>query len=148
MAADGEPDVLDLIRQLPRGRRWYLPVLRGHARGRLWFVRYRPGQPLKPNRFGILEPRQRGRAIQPISGLHLVLLPLVGFDADCNRLGMGSGYYDRSLACLGLRRYWRRPRLVGIAHECQRVERLVVQPWDVPLDGVVTEAGVYLRPKG
>jgi len=146
VAADGEPDVLDLTRRLPaRGRRWYLPVLRGHARGRLWFVRYRPGRHLRRNRFGIPEPPQRQRAIQPVQGLGVVLIPLVGFDADCNRLGMGAGYYDRSLACLRRRRHWRRPRLVGIAHECQRVERLEPQPWDVPLDAVVTEAAVYRR---
>jgi len=146
VAADGEPDVRDLICRLPkRGRRWYLPVLRGHLEGRLWFVRHRPGSPLRPNRFGIREPRQRRRAIQPVHGLNLVLMPLVGFDARCNRLGMGAGYYDRSLARLRLRRHWHRPLLVGVAHECQRVERLAPQPWDVPLDAVVTEAGFYLR---
>jgi 5-formyltetrahydrofolate cyclo-ligase len=146
VAADGEPDVLDLLRRLPaRGRCWYLPVLRGHARGRLWFVRHEPGWPLRANRFGIPEPRQRRRAIQPLHGLDLVLMPLVGFDAECNRLGMGAGYYDRSLAGLRRRRHWRRPLLLGVAHECQRVERLAAQPWDVPVDAVVTEAAVYLR---
>ena len=146
VAADGEPNVLDLMRRLPgRGRRWYLPVLRGHARGRLWFVRHRLGESLMPNPFGIPEPRRRRRAIQPVHGLDLVLMPLVGFDADCNRLGMGAGYYDRSLAHLRRRRHWRRPRLVGVAHECQRVEQLEPRPWDVPLDLVVTEAGLYRR---
>jgi 5-formyltetrahydrofolate cyclo-ligase len=146
VAADGEPGVLDLIRRLPRrGRRWYLPVLRGRARGRLWFVRHRPGQKLRPNRFGIPEPPQRRRVIQPLHGLDLVLMPLVGFDADCNRLGMGAGYYDRSLAPLRRRRHWRRPLLVGVAHECQRLERLTPQPWDVPLDAVVTEVSLYAR---
>jgi 5-formyltetrahydrofolate cyclo-ligase len=146
VAADGEPDVRDLICRLPkRGRRWFLPVLRGHVEGRLWFVRHRPGDPLWPNRFGIPEPRRRRRVIQPVHGLDLVLMPLVGFDARCNRLGMGAGYYDRSLARLRLRQHWPRPLLVGVAHECQRVERLEPQPWDVPLDAVVTEAGFYLR---
>jgi 5-formyltetrahydrofolate cyclo-ligase len=142
IAADGEPDLSRLMTRLP-GRRWYLPVLRGHAAGRLWFVRYRPGDPLTPNRFAIPEPVKRRRLIQPVHALDLVLLPLVGFDADCNRLGMGAGFYDRSLAPLRRRRRWRRPLLVGVAHECQRVERLDAQPWDVPLDAVVTEARVY-----
>jgi 5-formyltetrahydrofolate cyclo-ligase len=146
VAGDGEPDILSLMHRLPGdGRRWYLPVLRGHARGRLWFVRHRAGQRLRPNRFGIPEPRQRRRAIQPVHGLDLVLMPLVGFDARCNRLGMGAGYYDRSLAHLGRRRYWRRPLLIGIAHACQRVDRLDPRPWDVPLDAVVTEAGMHRR---
>ncbi|WP_295879510.1 5-formyltetrahydrofolate cyclo-ligase [uncultured Thiohalocapsa sp.] len=144
VAADGEPDIRQRLAGLPgRGRRWYLPVLRGHAAGRLWLVRHRPGEPLRPNRFGILEPVRRHRRIQPMHALDLILVPLVGFDAACNRLGMGAGFYDRSLAPLRRRQHWRRPRLVGIAHECQRVERLVPQPWDVPLDAVVTESGVY-----
>lgn len=144
VAADGEPDVWELLERMPaRGRRWYLPVLRGHARGRLWLVRHRPGEPLRPNRFGIPEPVRRRRHIQPVHALDLMLLPLVGFDAQCNRLGMGAGFYDRSLASLRRRRHWRRPLLIGIAHECQRVDQLTPQPWDVPLDAVVTEAGVY-----
>ena len=70
---------------------------------------------------------------------------LVGFDARCNRLGMGGGYYDRTLAYLRHRVHWRRPLLVGVAHECQRVERLEANPWDVPLDLVVTERRIYAR---
>jgi len=144
VAADGEPDVWTLLERMPaRGRRWYLPVLRGHAPGRLWFVRHRPGEPLRPNRFGIPEPVRRRRHIQPVHALDLVLVPLVGFDARCNRLGMGAGFYDRSLAPLRRRRHWHRPLLVGIAHDCQRVEQLQPQPWDVPLDAVVTENGTY-----
>jgi 5-formyltetrahydrofolate cyclo-ligase len=150
VAADGEPDIRQLLleRMPRRGRRWYLPVLRGHAAGRLWLVRHRPGEPLTPNRFGIPEPVRRRRQIQPLHALDLILLPLVGFDAQCNRIGMGAGFYDRSLAPLRRRRHWRRPLLVGIAHECQRVERLHPQPWDVPLDAVVTEAGVFFRGEG
>jgi 5-formyltetrahydrofolate cyclo-ligase len=144
VAADGEPDIRELLERVPgRGRRWYLPVLRGHAAGRLWFVRHRPGELLRANRFGVPEPARRRRRIQPVHALDLILLPLVGFDAAGNRLGMGAGFYDRSLASLRGRRHWCRPRLVGIAHECQRVARLDPQPWDVPLDAVVTEARVY-----
>ncbi|NBB83323.1 MAG: 5-formyltetrahydrofolate cyclo-ligase [Alphaproteobacteria bacterium] len=143
---DGELDPFPLRARLaPACHRFYLPVLRAHAPGRLWFVRFSPGEPLRRNRFGIAEPRRRGRRILPAHALNLILLPLVGFDAACNRLGMGGGFYDRSLAFLGGRRHWRRPRLIGLAHECQRVEALAPQPWDLPLDAVVTEAGVYRR---
>jgi 5-formyltetrahydrofolate cyclo-ligase len=146
-AADGEPDLRGIMTgALGQRRRWYLPVLRGHARGRLWFVRHRPGEPMRPNRYGIPEPARRHRRIQPLHALDAILLPLVGFDAHCNRLGMGAGYYDRSLAPLRHRRHWQRPVLIGIAHDCQRVEQLAPRPWDVPLDAVVTEARVYRRP--
>jgi 5-formyltetrahydrofolate cyclo-ligase len=77
--------------------------------------------------------------------LDLMLVPLVGFDGACNRIGMGGGFYDRTLAYLRRRRHWRRPRLIGIAHECQRVDRIDPRPWDIPLDAVVTEQGVYRR---
>ena len=147
VAADGEPDLRALMTgPLARRRRWYLPVLRGHAPGRLWFVRHRAGEPMRANRFRIPEPARRRRRIQPLHALDVILLPLVGFDADCNRLGMGAGFYDRSLAPLCRRRHWQRPRLIGIAHDCQRVAQLVPRPWDVPLDAVVTESRVYRRP--
>jgi 5-formyltetrahydrofolate cyclo-ligase len=126
-------------------RRTFLPVLRPDRRSRLWFFPYAPGDPLRPNRFGIPEPRRgRGGALPPWV-LDLILVPLVGFDADCNRLGMGGGFYDRTLAFLRRRQYWHRPRLIGLAHECQRVNRLEPRPWDVPLDAVATERQLWSR---
>lgn len=120
-------------------------MLRGRRENRLWFLPYRPGEPLHPNRFGIPEPsRHRGR-IGPPWNLDLLLVPLVGFDADCNRIGMGGGFYDRTLAYLRHRTHWRRPRLIGIAHECQRVEQIHPRTWDIPLDAVATEQRIYWR---
>lgn len=148
LAADGELDpapLLELARQ--RHKECHLPVLRPHPRRKLWFVRHRPGEPLTLNRFQIPEPSLRQARIRLAWALDLLLLPLVGFDADCNRLGMGGGFYDQTLAYLRDRQHWRRPLLVGLAHECQRVERLAVRPWDIPLDMVVTEARVYLPPR-
>lgn len=75
--------------------------------------------------------------------LDLVLVPLVGFDARGNRLGMGAGFYDRQFAFLRNRRIWRRPLLLGIAFEVQKLPRLTEAAHDVPLWGVVTERGVY-----
>ena len=145
-AADGELDPWPLMgRLVSGGRHWYLPVLHPFRPGRLWFARYRPIDPMRPNRFGIPEPQRRGRQRCPAQTLDLVLLPLVGFDADCNRIGMGGGFYDRSFAFLLSRRHWHRPLLIGLAHECQRVDAIEPQPWDVPLDAVVTERGIYWR---
>jgi 5-formyltetrahydrofolate cyclo-ligase len=75
--------------------------------------------------------------------LDLVLVPLVGFDARGNRLGMGGGFYDRHFAFLRNRRAWRRPLLIGIAFDVQRVPRLSDAAHDVPLWGIVTERGIY-----
>jgi 5-formyltetrahydrofolate cyclo-ligase len=92
------------------------------------------------NRYGILEPTD----LAPVSArdLQLILIPLVGFDAQGHRLGSGAGYYDRALAFRRLRRHWPGPKLVGIAYECQRVEALAVRPTDVPLDAIITERGI------
>ncbi len=142
--ADGEVDPSPLIAQLQtRHRRYYLPVLRTYPRGKLWFVLHQSEACLSPNRYGIPEPPLRDP--QMPWALDLLLLPLVGFDAQCHRLGMGGGYYDRTLSHLRRLSHWKRPRLIGIAHECQRVAQLPVQPWDIPLDLVVTEAGIYRR---
>lgn len=141
----GELDPLPIRARLQGRRRWYLPVLRQHAPGRLWFVRLEPDTRLRRNRFGILEPVARQRQIVTPQGLDLILVPLVGFDAQCHRIGMGAGFYDRSLAFLGARRYWQRPRLIGLAHECQRVDAIEPQPWDRPMDAVVTERALYRR---
>lgn len=146
-STNGELDPFPLLQQVPtRRKRCFLPALRAYPQRKLRFLEYRPGDPLAHNRFGIPEPRLRNRRIRLPWTLDLLLVPLVGFDARCNRLGMGGGgYYDRTLAYLRRRRHWRRPRLIGIAHECQRVEALTPNPWDVPLDTIVTEARIYSR---
>jgi len=145
--ANGELDPRPLLAAAARRgtASTFLPVLRPERQRRLWFVRYAPGDTLTTNRFGIPEPRHGRQGQHPTWALDLILVPLVGFDADCNRLGMGGGYYDRTLAFLRQRRHWQRPRLIGIAHECQRVTRLVPRPWDVPLDAVATERRIYRR---
>ena len=144
--ADGELDPRPLLKRAARGsRQTYLPVLRRGAHRRLWFVRYCPGEPLRLNRFGIPEPQRRRGRIGLAADLDLLLVPLVGFDSDCNRIGMGGGFYDRTLAYLRRRTHWRRPRLIGIAHECQRLERIDPRPWDIPLDAVATERRIYWR---
>jgi 5-formyltetrahydrofolate cyclo-ligase len=92
-------------------------------------------------------PAEGALAISP-RWLHLVLVPLVGFDPRGHRLGMGAGFYDRHFAFLRHRRAWRRPLLIGVAFEAQKVSRLAESGHDVQLDGVVTESGVYGRLAG
>ena len=144
--ADGEIDPRPLLGLAQASRkRWHLPVLCRHPHPRLWFLTYRPDEPMRPNRFGIPEPALRNRRLRLAWTLDLLLVPLVGFDSNCNRLGMGGGYYDRTLSYLSHRQHWRRPRLIGVAHECQRVTELPMRPWDIPLDLVMTERRVYRR---
>ncbi len=135
---DGEISPLPSLHRLSRqGHRCYLPCIHGKT---LTFRHFRPGQKLVPNRFGIPEPATRRGNSLPVGQLSLLCLPLVGFDERGNRLGMGGGFYDRTLATLPPQR---RPLLVGLAHELQRVTALPVQSWDIPLDAIVTDRRVY-----
>ncbi|NBF07698.1 5-formyltetrahydrofolate cyclo-ligase [Pseudomonas sp. Fl4BN1] len=144
LPTDGEIDPRLLLRAAQRrGKTTYLPVLSAWPRTKMVFQRIRPGEKLRPNRFRILEPRVNAARQRKVWALDLVLLPLVGFDEQGGRLGMGGGFYDRSLAYLARRKSWRKPKLLGLAHECQKVERLDQASWDVPLHGTVTDQGWY-----
>lgn len=143
---DGEMDLQPLIKRARiRAKQCYLPVISQMSHNRLWFAPYQAGQKLSPNIYGIPEPangKWQGRS--PI-GLDLILMPLVGFDENGNRLGMGGGYYDRTLAYLNRRQHWRRPLLLGVAYDFQKLEKLKAESWDIPLHGVITESDIYLR---
>jgi 5-formyltetrahydrofolate cyclo-ligase len=132
--ADGEADVRAIAAHAwSRGKRLYLPVV-GHG-GKMRFAPWDRAGRLQPNRFGIPEPvgsRRRLRA----GGLDVVIVPLVAFDERGNRLGMGGGYYDRAFG-----RGRRRPLLVGVAFSFQEAPSIPAQPWDIPLDIVITERG-------
>ncbi|WP_455217270.1 5-formyltetrahydrofolate cyclo-ligase [Kaarinaea lacus] len=142
---DGELDLTYLISQAwVMGKSVYLPVLSIHHRNHLHFISYKAGDELVPNRFGIPEPLLRSHNMIDARRLDLVVMPLVGFDSTGNRLGMGGGFYDRSFAFLRRRQKWRKPNLVGAAYDCQEVEQLSSNTWDVPLTGVMTETGVTL----
>lgn len=106
----------------------------------LRFARWHDGARLHRNRFHIPEPRRQARL--SARALNVVLLPLTGFDASGNRLGMGGGFYDRTLA-FKRRHRKARPLLVGVAHACQQVSTLPAEIWDVPLAMIVTDRGVF-----
>lgn len=141
---DAEVDLDALIgTACAMGKTVYLPVLSAIHHNRLHFLPYAPGDALMANRFGIPEPVLYSRRVPELTRLDLVLTPLVGFDAQGNRLGMGGGFYDRTFAYLRRRQTWRKPHLVGVAFDVQQCATgLPREPWDVPLEAVVTESGV------
>jgi 5-formyltetrahydrofolate cyclo-ligase len=132
--------VIDVARR--RGCLLYLPVITDFRHSRMRFVRYRTDSAMRVNRYGIAEPDPRHADVIPARKLDLILLPLVAFDERGWRLGSGAGYYDRALHHLRTGRRWRRPKLIGVGYECQRVARLQPDSWDVPLDGMLTERGL------
>jgi 5-formyltetrahydrofolate cyclo-ligase len=152
-AMDGEIALHAFQLRLPPGLRWCLPVLTDDG---LRFARWRPGEPLAPNRHGIPEPAVSADALLEPQRMALVLVPLVGFDAAGHRLGMGGGWYDRAFAyrngaaeagdATGSAGVVSRrpPWLVGTAFAAQQVEALAAESWDVPLDAVCTERDTFL----
>lgn len=137
---DGElatPPLIEALWQL--GIQTYLPRLHPFNAGQLVFLHYSANTPMQPNQFGILEPKLDVRAIMPIERLDVVITPLVAFDLKGNRMGMGGGYYDRTLA------NWQdkgKPLPMGYAHDCQQVTRLPCEHWDVPLPFIITPSRV------
>ena len=92
--------------------------------------------PLYVSKFGILEPKDTKGEILP----DLIMVPLVAFDNQLNRIGYGKGYYDRSL--LRIKKRKRKAISIGIAHSFQRCKTVPVNKHDFKLDYIFTEQGI------
>ena len=139
LATDGELSLETFMAGAERrNKQLYAPVLRGDG---LRFAALRRGVPLEPNRFGILEPP--GGPYIDARSLDLVLTPLVAFDDQGIRLGMGGGFYDRCFQFLRFRSAWWKPKLIGVGYECQHLPSIDAETWDVRLWCAVTEADTY-----
>jgi len=133
---DGEIDPVFLLElAVAAGKQVYLPLLHPISHKSMVFVRWRPGDALIPNRYGIPEPRWQPGL--PPWLLDIVFMPLVAFDNRGNRLGMGGGFYDRTFA-----RGFAKPSLIGMAHHFQHTSSLPAEPWDVPLDAIATDTAL------
>jgi len=141
LAANGEVNCDKFINQgWLRQRKIFVPVLRN---SRMFFGRLTTKSKLKNNIYGIPEPETTPGSLLRAAKLDCIIIPLVAFDLAGSRLGMGGGYYDRSLSFSLAQKLWRHPLLIGAAFEFQRVQRIQREPWDVPLHGVVTEKAIY-----
>lgn len=132
---DGELNTQPIIEHFWRqNKSVYLPVLHPFSAGNLLFLRYASDTQLISHRFGLKQPVLDVRNVIPVAQLDIIFTPLVAFDQRGNRLGMGKGYYDRTLA------NWREKSVypIGLAHDCQRVEHIESEAWDVPLPEIIT----------
>ncbi|WED22228.1 5-formyltetrahydrofolate cyclo-ligase [Vibrio sp. JC009] len=142
LSADGEIDTHPIIEYFwQQGKTVCLPVIHPFSKGHLLFLEYTPQTPMVENRFNIQEPELDKQKIVPVSELDIVFTPLVAFDDKGHRLGMGGGYYDRTLE------KWFKtgegPTPAGIAHNCQQVDEVPVEPWDVPLPYIITPDKIW-----
>ena len=144
---DGEVNLtyfIESIWQSSHDKKFALPVLHPVCKGHLLFLSYTQHSQLVKNKYNIEEPVLSCENVIPVRQCDVILMPLVGFDVNGNRLGMGGGYYDRTLSFTQRApdshsfSVSKTPKLVGIAHDIQEVDALPIAPWDVPLDAIVT----------
>lgn len=135
-ASNGEIDLSNLWQAAPlQGKYCYFPALNNQES--LSFLPATPVTPFHKNFFGILEPDvDLAQAVNP-GKLDIILLPLLAFDIYGTRLGMGKGYYDRTLAGQDY------PLMVGIAYDFQRQVYLPRENWDVPMHFIITPSTIY-----
>ena len=140
----GEVDLRPLVADARRcGVALYLPRITSRRRREMAFVPLGERDDLRANHYGIPEPASAKGGRLRSGGFDVVLVPVVGFDRHGHRLGMGAGFYDRALRHrLNASGSWRRPKLIGVAFSFQELPRIDPSPWDVPLDLIVTDAGV------
>lgn len=136
LPVDGEVDPSEGIAWLrDQGKNIYLPVIQQDKQ--LAFALWDQDQPLVSNRYGIGEPGPDAPGREADS-LDAILLPLVGWDRSGQRLGMGGGFYDRTLAQA------KTVTKIGLAYALQELDRVPVEEWDVRLDFVLTESGLFV----
>lgn len=135
----GEYDARDLAKKLrERGAVTALPVVVA-PRQPLIFREWHPGGALATGPLGIPFPIGSDPVVPTAA-----LLPMVGWDESGHRLGYGGGFFDRTLASLA-----KKPVTIGVSYEMAKMKTIRPQRWDVPMDWVVTERGIYRRdPEG
>jgi 5-formyltetrahydrofolate cyclo-ligase len=144
-AMGGELPLHVLQMRLRADQIWCLPCIQPD--NSLRFAPWRPGDLLESNRFGIPEPALTADAQLSAKDMAVILVPLLGFTRRGGRLGMGGGFYDRSLAFR--RQTPSGPVLIGVGYALQELDELPEEPWDVALDAVVTDKELLLcRPAG
>lgn len=139
LANDGEIDPSLLVSKArSAGCYCFLPVIDPRGTNCLYFARYDSDTELATNRYGILEPVAKQSTMLSAKDLDILLMPLVAFDREGTRMGMGGGFYDRSLSFMA-ESVHTKPILIGLAHSCQETPHLIRQHWDIPLHLIATE---------
>ena len=121
-------------------RQVFLPII---EKKKLLFGEYKNTSELKNNRFHIPEPIVDQKFQISAFELDLIFMPLIAFDPLGNRIGMGGGFYDRTLEKKILKNNEKNPILVGIAYEFQKYKKIEPNRWDIPLNMIFTESRIY-----
>ena len=148
---NGELDAISFIHWCwQQGKEVFIPVLHPFCSGHLLFLRYQQDTVMTENKYGILEPILDVTQVCPINQLDILFTPLVAFDNTGARLGMGGGFYDRTLArwykeqvASTVKTQTIKPYPLGIAPTCQPVATIPTEVWDIPLPEIITPSKTY-----
>ena len=143
LANDGELDPYRFIQWCwQQQKNIYLPVIHPFSPGHLLFLHYTSKTPLIANKYNILEPQLNVQSIITLAELDILYTPLVAFDLSGKRLGMGGGFYDRTLQSWHGEKNAEAKTLkftpVGLAHDFQQVDHISHELWDIPLPEIIT----------
>lgn len=152
LAVNGEVDLSNVIQTIwQQNKKCYLPLVTKNEKHHMDFIEYKQKDELICNKYNICEPiYKHEKLINPVN-LDLVLMPLIGFDDDCNRLGYGGGYYDYTFAFLQQRnnilvKSPKKPYLLGVAFSWQHLDKkITASNTDIALDAVITEKSLLLN---
>jgi len=130
-----EVNILSFLEEVSKKKfKIALPVVQSSTlmRFRSWEIK----EPLYVSKFGILEPKNRKKEIIP----DLIMVPLVAFDDQLNRIGYGKGYYDRSLR--KIKKIKKKTIFLGVAYNFQKYKKIPINKYDFKLDYIFTEQGI------
>lgn len=156
LANDSELDAMPFIKWCwQNDKNIYLPVIHPFSRGHLLFLHFDENTVMTKNNYGILEPKLDIRLIKNISDIDIIFTPLVAFDQTGNRLGMGGGFYDRTLSSWykqyridnaqgnTQQKKLTKPYPIGLAHDIQLIAEIPSELWDIPLPEIITPTKQY-----
>ncbi len=112
-----------------------LPIIT--SKGKMRFVIWKPNDPLKVNRYGFLEPVNKKKITYP----RIILVPLLAYDSNKNRLGYGAGYYDRFIN--NQQKKNSGIITIGLAFSFQKYKKIPISKFDKKLDYILTEKGMF-----
>jgi 5-formyltetrahydrofolate cyclo-ligase len=143
LSMDGEINTQPAIEALWQAQvEVYVPVIHPFNSQQMLFIRYQKQTPLIRSPLGMMEPALDCSQVCPLAELDIIFTPLVAFDVQGNRLGMGGGFYDRTLQ-YHYQQQRTTPQVIGIAHDCQKVDSLPTEPWDIPLREIITPSRLF-----
>ncbi len=135
IAVRGEVDLSLLWNTDNDDKRYFFPTI--HASQTLAFLPVTHQTHFLKNNFGILEPDVPPSHAIDLNDLDIIFMPLVAFDTCGTRIGIGGGYYDRTLANN------ESASLIGVAYDFQKQDVIQPEPWDIQLDVIVTPSAIY-----